>query len=86
MLWLQRHAWWGLLVLAVISTVRGLIDLASGVTWQAEDVTGKPIAQIAAESRFQRSARVPVPRSRREPRDGTGEEGRVCKVSGAARR
>jgi hypothetical protein len=50
MLWLQRHAWWGLLALAALSTVRGLIDLASGVTWQAEDVTGKTITQIAAES------------------------------------
>ena len=50
MLWLQRHAWWGLLALAAISMVRGLIDLASGVTWQAEDVTGKTITQIAAES------------------------------------
>ena len=50
MLWLQRHAWWGLLALAAIFTVRGVIDLASGVTWQAEDVTGTTITQIAAES------------------------------------
>ena len=50
MLWLQRHAWWGLLALAAILIVRGLIDLASGVTWQAEDVTGKTLTQIAAES------------------------------------
>lgn len=50
MLWLQRHAWWGLLALAAIITARGLIDLVSGVTWQAEDLTGLTVTQIAAES------------------------------------
>ncbi|MGH2656553.1 MAG: hypothetical protein ACRDIZ_07640 [Actinomycetota bacterium] len=50
MLWLQRHGWWGLLAMAVISVAQGLVDLASGVTYQAWHVTGKTIAQIAAES------------------------------------
>ena len=50
MLWLQRRAWWGLLALAAIFVVRGLIDLVSGVTWQAEDLTGTTVTQIAAES------------------------------------
>jgi hypothetical protein len=50
MAWLQRHAWWGLLVIAAVVTVSGVVDLASGVTWQAEDVTGRTIAQIGAES------------------------------------
>jgi hypothetical protein len=50
MLWLQRHGWWGLLAIAVISVAQGLVDLASGVTYQAWHVTGKTIAQIAAES------------------------------------
>ena len=49
-LWLQRHGWWGLLAIAASGMLRGLIDLASGVTYQAEDLTGKTIAQIAAES------------------------------------
>jgi len=49
-LWLQRYAWWGLLVIAASGVLRGLIDLASGVTYQAEDLTGKTMAQIAAES------------------------------------
>ena len=48
--WLQRHAWWALFAMAVISVASGLIDLATGVTWQASDLTGKTIAQIAAES------------------------------------
>jgi hypothetical protein len=48
--WLQRHGWWALFAIAVISVASGLIDLATGVTWQASDLTGKTIAQIAAES------------------------------------
>lgn len=48
--WLQRHGWWALFAIAVISVASGLIDLATGVTWQAPDLTGKTIAQIAAES------------------------------------
>jgi O-antigen/teichoic acid export membrane protein len=50
MLWLQRHAWWALLVFAASGAIMGLVDLAGGVTWQAEDATGKTIAQITAES------------------------------------
>ena len=50
MLWLQRHAWWGLLAIAATGVLRGLIDLASGVTYQAEDLTGKTFAEITAES------------------------------------
>ena len=50
MLWLQRHGWWGLLAFAVAVALRGLIDLTSGVTYQAEDLTGTSIAQITAES------------------------------------
>jgi hypothetical protein len=50
MLWLQRHAWWGLLAMAASAMILGLVGLASGVTWEAEDATGKTIAQIAAES------------------------------------
>jgi hypothetical protein len=50
MQWLQRHAWWGLLAIAALSAVRGLVDLATGVTWQAEDVTGSTTAEIAAQS------------------------------------
>jgi hypothetical protein len=49
-LWLQRHAWWGLLAIAATGVLRGLIDLASGVTYQAEDLTGKTFAEITAES------------------------------------
>jgi hypothetical protein len=49
-LWLQRHAWWGLLAIAAAGVLRGVIDLASGVTYQAEDLTGKTLAEIAAES------------------------------------
>jgi hypothetical protein len=30
--------------------VRGLFDLATGVTWQAEDVTGSTSGEIAAQS------------------------------------
>jgi hypothetical protein len=48
--WLQRHAWWGLLAMAAVGTGFGLVALVSGVTWQAEDVTGRTIAQIGAES------------------------------------
>jgi hypothetical protein len=36
MQWLQRNAWLGLLAIAALSAVRGLVDLATGVTWQAE--------------------------------------------------
>ena len=50
MLWLQRHAWWGLLAMAASGVILGMVGLASGVTWEAEDATGKTIAQIAAES------------------------------------
>ena len=50
MLWLQRHSWWGLLAMAAASTVVGLIALAGGITYQAVDVTGQGIDQIAAES------------------------------------
>lgn len=50
MLWLQRHGWWGLLALVALGLVFGLVDLVSGVTYQAEDLTGKTFAQIAAES------------------------------------
>lgn len=48
--WLRRHGWWALFAMAVISVASGLIDLATGVTWQAWHVTGRTIAQIAAES------------------------------------
>jgi hypothetical protein len=47
---LQRNAWWGLLAIAALTTVRGLVDLATGVTWQAVDVTDSTSAEIAAQS------------------------------------
>ena len=47
---LQRHAWWGLLAIAVATVVSGLVDLASGVTWQAVDVTGNTSDEIAVQS------------------------------------
>lgn len=50
MQWLQRRAWWGLLAMAASAVILGLVGVANGVTWQAEDATGKTIAQIAAES------------------------------------
>jgi len=50
MQWLERHAWWGLLAIAAIIAVSGLGDLATGVTWQAVDVTGSTSAEIAAQS------------------------------------
>ena len=50
MLWLQRNAWWGLFAIAALASVRGLGDLATGVTWQAEEVTGSTSAEIAAQS------------------------------------
>ena len=46
----ERNAWWGLLAIAAIITVSGLVDLATGVTWQAVDVTGSTSAEIAAQS------------------------------------
>lgn len=46
----ERHAWWGLIGIAGVVSISGLVDLVSGVTWQALDVTGKTRAQIAAES------------------------------------
>jgi hypothetical protein len=46
----ERNAWWGLLAIAAIIAVSGLVDLATGVTWQAVDVTGSTSAEIAAES------------------------------------
>jgi hypothetical protein len=48
---LERNAWWGLLVIAAIIAVSGLVDLATGVTWQALDVTSTTSAEIAAQSR-----------------------------------
>jgi hypothetical protein len=48
--WLQQHGWWALLAIAVISIASGVIDLVIGITWQASDVTGRTLAQIAAES------------------------------------
>jgi hypothetical protein len=50
MQWLQRKAWWGLLAIAALIAGAGLVDLATGVTWQAEDVTGSTSAEIAAQS------------------------------------
>jgi hypothetical protein len=50
MQWLQRHAWWGLLAIAAVIVVSGLVDLATGVTWQAVDVTSSTSAEIAAQS------------------------------------
>ena len=44
------NAWWGLLAIAASAAVSGLIDLATGVTWQAVDVTGSTRAEIAAQS------------------------------------
>ncbi len=46
----MRNAWWGLLAIAALTAVAGLVDLATGVTWQAEDVTGSTSAEIAAQS------------------------------------
>jgi hypothetical protein len=50
MQWLQRNAWWGLLAIAASAAVSGLVDLATGVTWQAVDVTGSTSAEIGAQS------------------------------------
>jgi hypothetical protein len=50
MVWLQRHAWWGLLAMAAGLSAKGLVDLVSGVTYQAQDVTGTSIVEIGAES------------------------------------
>jgi hypothetical protein len=41
---------WGLLAIAAIIAVSGLVDLATGVTWQAVDVTGSTGGEIAAQS------------------------------------
>lgn len=46
MQWLRRHGWWGLLAIAAGVVLRGLIDVAGGVTYQAEDLTGKTINEI----------------------------------------
>jgi hypothetical protein len=46
----EGHAWWGLLVIVAIVSISGLVDLMTGVTWQAPDVSGNTSAQIAAES------------------------------------
>lgn len=43
-------AWWGLFAIAGASAVLGLVDLASGVTYQAVDATGTTLADIAAQS------------------------------------
>lgn len=50
MQWLQRIAWWGLLAIAALFAVRGLVDLVIGVSWQAVDVTGSTSAEIASHS------------------------------------
>ena len=47
---LERNAWWGLLAIAAIIVVSVLVDLATGVTWQALDVTGSTSAEIATQS------------------------------------
>jgi hypothetical protein len=53
MRWLERHAWWGLLVFAVVIVIFGVTDLAAG---PAADVgiplglTGMTPAQLEAES------------------------------------
>lgn len=50
MIWVQRNAWLALLAMAALSAVAGILDLANGVWYQAQDVTGKSIEQIAVES------------------------------------
>ena len=47
---LQRNAWWGLLAIAGVTVVSGLIDVLTGSSWQPEDVTGNTSTEIAAES------------------------------------
>jgi hypothetical protein len=47
---LERNSWWGLLALSVMTAVRGLGDLANGITWQAADVAGSTPVAIAAQS------------------------------------
>ena len=50
MKWLLRSSWWGLLAITALFAVSGLLDVATGATWQAEDVTGSTSAEIAAQS------------------------------------
>jgi hypothetical protein len=50
MKWLQRHAPWGLLAIATVTVISGLIELVTGASWQPEDVTGSTSDEIAAQS------------------------------------
>jgi len=48
---LSARAWWGLLAIAAVTVVSGLVDLVTGASWQPEDVTGSTLDEISAASR-----------------------------------
>jgi len=48
--WLQRNGWWTLMAIALLTVVRGVVDVTGGVTFQAEDMFGATIADIEAVS------------------------------------
>lgn len=51
--WLQRHAWWGLLVFGVMAVVFGITDIASGPAADVgipQGLTGRTIEELERES------------------------------------
>ena len=53
MQWLRRHAWWGLLVVALIFAIFGFTDIASGAAADPAiplGLTGLTIEELEAES------------------------------------
>lgn len=50
MRWLERHAWWALLMFAGISIIFGLGDFQAGAPDNAPAVTGMTNEQVAAQS------------------------------------
>jgi hypothetical protein len=51
--WLQRHSWWGLLVMALILTLFGIGDLAAGLEADPgipAGLTGMSLAELESES------------------------------------
>lgn len=47
---LQSNAWLALVGMAALSAIVGILDLVNGVWYEAQDVTGQSISEIAAAS------------------------------------
>jgi hypothetical protein len=53
MRWLERHAWWGLVLVSVLIALFGVTDIASGAAADAAiptSLTGLTLAELEAES------------------------------------